>query len=130
MIIWCGVGSWFVHVTVVPFETVRIRGLKAKFLMVTDTLVWLSMVAVTWGVGAVVFTGVAGVVAAGVASVVSSGVGAMVAWVGAGVVVPSGDPVHPAISTANRIAMPSIGNLFRTMSLLIEIPHVMIESVE
>jgi len=128
------VGSWFVHVTVVPFETVRIRGLKPKFLMVTDTLVWFNRVAVTWGVGVVVITGVASVVAAGMASVVSSGVGAMVAWVVAWVVVwvvdPYGDPVHPAMSTANRIAMPSIGNLFRTMSLLIEIPHVMIESVE
>lgn len=112
--------------TVVPFETVTTFGLKAKFLMVTDTLVWFNRVAVTGGVGAVVFTGVAGVVAAGVASVVAAGVGAIVAWVVAWVVDPYGDPVHPAISTANRIAMPRIGNLVRKMSMLIEIPHVMI----
>jgi len=87
------------------------------------------MVAVTWGVGVVVFRGVASVVAAGVAGVVSSGVGAIVAWVVGWVVDPYGDPVHPAISTANRITMPRIGNLIRKMSMRIEIPHDMIESV-
>ena len=129
MITWCGVASWFVHVTVVPFDTVRIRGLKAKFLIVTDTLVWFNMVAVTWGVGVVVFTGVASVVAAGVAGIVSAGVGAIVAWVVGWVVDPYGDPVHPAMSTADRITMPRIGNLVRKMSMRIEIPHVRISSV-
>jgi hypothetical protein len=60
-------------VTVVPFETVTNCGLKAKFLMVTDTLAWFKMVDVTWGVGAVVITVVAGVV--------TGGMGAVVAWV-------------------------------------------------
>jgi len=108
-------------VTVVPFEIVTNCGLKAKFLMVRDTLVWFKMVAVTWGVGAVVITVVA--------SVVAAGVGAVVAWVVAWVVVgPYGDPVHPAISTASRIAAPRIGNV-RNMSMLIAIPHDMISSV-
>ena len=61
-----------------------------------------------------------------VASVVAAGVGAVVAWV---VVGPYGDPVHPAISTANRIAVPRIGNLLGNMSMLIEIPHDMISPV-
>jgi hypothetical protein len=33
----CGVESWFVQVTVVPFGTVTDGGLKAKFWMVTAT---------------------------------------------------------------------------------------------
>jgi hypothetical protein len=127
LIIWWGVGSWFVHVTVVPCEIVTIRGLKAKSLMATDTLVWFNRVAVTWGAGVAVFTGVAMGVAAGVAGSVSAGVGATVAWVVGWVVDPSGVPVHPAMSTARRSAMPRIGNLVCTVSKRMEIPHGMME---
>ena len=141
---------WFVQVTVVPTEMVAVCGLKAKFWIVIvntgDTLVWFALAVVTWDVGATVIMVVAGVVFAGVGAVVpwdaawgveaivvmvvaravAAGAGAVVAGVVAG---PDGDPVHPAINTANRITTQRIGNLVRTMSMLIEVPHDMIYSM-
>ena len=117
--IWCVVGSRFVHVTVVPLETVTNCGLKAYPLMVMETLVWFSMVAVIWGVGAVVATVVARVVTAGVV--------AIGAWVvGAG---PEGDSVQPAINTTIRIAAPRIRTHLREREVLIGIPQDMVTPV-
>jgi hypothetical protein len=142
-------------VTVVPFETVAVCGLKAKVLMVIvkigDTMVWFGVVFV-WGVGAVVITAVANGVTTGVGAVVitavangvttgvgavvitavangvTTGVGAVVTWVGVGVG-PYGGTMHPAISTVNRVAAPRIKDHLPDKSVLIKIPHNMISSV-
>ena len=133
--------------TVVPFEIVAVCGLKAEFwIVIVNTGDTIALVVVTWVVGAIVIMVVAGVVGAGVGAVVTwvvawvvgaivimveaNGVAAGEGGVVAGVVIgPDGDPVHPAISTVNRIAAPRIGNLNRNMSMLIGIPHDMIYSV-
>jgi hypothetical protein len=94
--------------------------------MVMDALVSFKRVTSTLGLKPVVMTVVTAVVITVGAGVIAAGVGAVVAWV---VVGPYGDPVHPAINTANRIAAPRIGNLVRNMSMLIGIPHDMIYSV-
>ena len=152
MIIWVVADSWFVQVTVVPFGTVAVCGLKAKLWMamvnVGETVVWFAGVVVIWGVGTVVITAVADAVTVGagtvvitvvvivvtagmgaavitvVADVVETCAGAGVTWVGAGAGPCRGD-THPAISTENRIATPAIKDHLPDKPVIIRMPHDM-----